>query len=194
MENTRFYGMQNDYMFHAVLQKSPRILKHLVCTLMRLDEKEVTDVVLQNPIELGKSVSEKNCVLDIKALLNGAKVINIELQVHRQRFWPERSLLYWSRSYDSLERGQEYSDLKETCHIGILGFTLFPENPDFYAEYRIMNQRTQQCYTDKFCIRVLDLTQIEKADEATDQKLIKWARIFRARSEKELQELAGDEE
>ena len=38
------------------------------------------------------------------------------------------------------------------------------------------------------------LYKIDKADEATDQKLIKWARIFRARSEKELQELAGDEE
>lgn len=82
----------------------------------------------------------------------------------------------------------------ETCHIGILGFTLFPENPDFYSEYRIMNQRTQQYYTDKFCLRVLDLTQINKADETTDQKLIKWARIFRAKSEKELLKLVGNEE
>ena len=92
--------MQNDYMFRAVLQKSPRVLKHLVCTLMQLDETKVLDVSLLNPIELGKSISQKDCVLDIKASLDEQKIVNIELQMRKQKFWPERSLLYWSRNYD----------------------------------------------------------------------------------------------
>lgn len=194
MEETKFYGMQNDYMFHAVLQKSPRVMKHLVCTLMCLNENEVTEVVLQNPIELGGSVSEKDCVLDIKAVLNGKKILNIELQIRRQIFWTERSILYWSRAYDHLGSGEDYGALKETCHIGILGFTPFPDNPEFYAEYRILSRRTQRCYSDKFCIRVLDVTQVDRAEEATDKRLVKWARVFRAKSLTELEVLAGDEE
>lgn len=186
--------MQNDYMFRAVLQKSPRVLKHLVCTLMQLDETKVLDVSLLNPIELGKSISQKDCVLDIKASLDEQKIVNIELQMRKQKFWPERSLLYWSRNYDGLSRGEEYAALRETCQIGILGFTLFPENPEFYAEYRIMNSHTRQYYTDKFCIRVLDLTQIDNAKETTDRNLIKWARVIKAKDMEELEALAGDEE
>ena len=46
---------------------------------------------------------------------------------------------------------------------------------------------------DKFCIRVLDLTQIEKAGDA-NPRLLKWARIFLAKTMEELEQLAGREE
>lgn len=194
MKKTKFYGMKNDYMFRAVLQESPEALKKLVCALLHVEEEEATDVKLVNPIELGKSITEKDCVLDIKVELNKNKLINIELQIRRQAFWPERSLLYWSRNYDHLEAGRGYGDLRETCHIGILNFTLFPETPEFYSEYRLLNCRTQRCYTDKLCIRVLDLTQIDNADEGTDKELIKWARIINADSLEELEKLTEEEE
>ena len=72
-------------------------------------------------------------------------------------------MLYWSRAYGHLEVGHDYDELKETIHIGILDFTLFPEEPEFYAEYRIRNVRSGRDYTDKFCIRVLDLTLVDQA-------------------------------
>lgn len=171
----RFYGMRNDDMFRAVMQKSPRALKSLLCTLLRLDETEVLSVYIMNPIKLGETIDAKDCILDINVELNKDRVIDIELQMQYQSFWPERSLLYWARSFNELESGKEYDKLRETCHIGILGFTLFPGEPEFYAEYRIQNCRTQRRYTDKFCIRILDLTKMDLADQDKETDIIKWA-------------------
>ncbi len=190
----RFYGMRNDYMFRAVMQKSPRVLKRLLCDLLQLDETEIVSVNIINPIQLGEALGEKDCILDILVGLNGNRIIDIELQIQYQSYWPERSLLYWARSFNELESGKEYSDLRETCHIGILAFTLFPQEPEFYAEYRIQNCRTQRRYTDKFCIRVLDLTQIELADKDTEKDILQWAQMIQADSAEELERLAGKEE
>ena len=157
------------------------------------EESEIVLCKIENPIELGKTIEDKDCVLDIKLTLNGGKIINIEVQNTDEDNWPERSLLYWSRAYDNLKQGQDYSELLPTCHIGILNFTLFPEAPQFYSEYRILNTENHYCYTDKFCIRVLDLTQIENAGDA-NPRLLKWARIFLAKTIEELEQLAGREE
>ena len=114
--------------------------------------------------------------------------------MYSQAFWKERSLLYWSRAYDSLKSGEGYDQLKRTIHIGILNFTLFPEAPEFYAEYAITNVKTHQKYTDKFSLRVIDLTKIGLADPKTEAALAKWARIFKTKTLAELESLVGNEE
>ena len=51
-------------------------------------------------------------------------------------------------------------------------------------------------YSDKLCIKVLDLTQLEKAKQEpeTNKKLLKWAGIFKAETLEELEQLARGEE
>lgn len=190
----RFYGMRNDYMFRAVMQKSQAALKSLLCALLRLDEAEIISADIMNAIALGEAVSEKDCILDIKVELNRDRIIDIELQIQYQSFWPERSLLYWARSFNELESGKEYDKLRETCHIGILAFTLFPKEPEFYAEYRIQNCRTQRRYTDKFCIRVLDLTKMDLADQEKEKDILQWAQMIQADSTEMLDYCAGEKE
>ena len=125
----RFYGMQNDYMFRAVLQKSRPALKSLLCALLHLDEAEIVSVEIMNRIELGETIDGKTCMLDVKVELNKNKVINIELQIQRQ-------------------------------------------------------------YTDKFCIRILDLTKMEMADEDTQKDILQWARMIKAESREEMDAIA----
>ena len=40
-ERRKFYGMRNDYMFHAVLQKNEEVLRNLLATLLEMDEAEL---------------------------------------------------------------------------------------------------------------------------------------------------------
>ena len=47
--------MTNDYLFRALLQQNNLVLKALICALLHLDPKSVTEVSVENPIELGKS-------------------------------------------------------------------------------------------------------------------------------------------
>ena len=195
-ERRKFYGMRNDYMFHAVLQKNEEVLRNLLATLLEMDETEIASCHIENPIELGKEIEGKECILDVKLTLNDAKIINIELQVYKQTYWVERSLLYWARAYDNLKSGEDYSKLLPTYHIGILDFTLFEEHPKFMAQYQLMDVEDQFLYSDKLCIKVLDLTQLDAARKQANinKKLVKWASIFKAETLEELELLANGEE
>lgn len=192
MTEKKFYGMHNDYMFKAVLQKSEEVLRNLISALLGIHEEDIFSCKIENPIELGKSVDSKECILDVKLTLNNSKIINIELQMRNEFDWPERSLLYWSKSFDSIKSGENYLDLKPTYQIGIIDFKLFPDHPEFYAEYLLMNRKTHYVYSDKMSIRVLDLTSIDLA-VPEDEKLVKWAKIFKAKTMEELEQIIGNE-
>ena len=195
-EKRKFYGMRNDYMFHAVLQKNEEVLRNFLATLLEIDEAEIESCHIENPIELGKEIEGKECILDVKLTLNNDKVINIELQVYKQTYWINRSLLYWARTYDNLKSGQDYSMLLPAYHIGILDFTLFENHPKFMAQYQILDVEDGYLYSDKLYIKVLDLTQLEKAKQEpeTNKKFLKWASIFKAETLEELEQLASGEE
>ena len=174
-EKRKFYGMKNDYMFHAVLQKNEEVLRNLLATLLEMDETDIVSCHIENPIELGKEIEGKDCILDVKIKLNDARIINIELQVYKQTYWTNRSLLYWARAYDSIKSGQDYGMLFPTYHIGILDFTLFEEHPKFMAKYQILD--------------------VDAKDQSeTDKKILKWAGIFNAETLEELEQLARGEE
>lgn len=183
-------------MTNAVLQKNEEVLRNLLATLLEMDEADIVDCHLENPIELGKEIEGKECILDVKLILNNAKIINIELQVYKQTYWVERSLLYWARAFDNLKSGEDYSKLLPTYHIGILDFTLFEDHPKFMAQYQIMDVEDQFLYSDKLCIKVLDLTQLDAAKKQANinKKLVKWASIFKAETLEELEQLANGEE
>lgn len=183
-------------MTNAVLQKNEEVLRNLLATLLEMDEADIVDCHLENPIELGKEIEGKECILDVKLTLNNAKIINIELQVYKQTYWVERSLLYWARAFDSLKSGEDYSKLLPMYHIGILDFTLFGEHPKFMGKYQLMDVEDQFLYSDKLCIKVLDLTQLDAAKKQANinKKLVKWASIFKAETLEELEQLANGEE
>ena len=174
-EKRKFYGMKNDYMFHAVLQKNEEVLRNLLATLLEMDEADIVSCHIENHIELGKEIEGKDCILDVKIKLNDARIINIELQVYKQTYWTNRSLLYWARAYDSIKSGQDYGMLFPTYHIGILDFTLFEEHPKFMAKYQILD--------------------VDAKDQSeTDKQILKCAVIFNAETLEELEQLARGEE
>ena len=189
------YTLMNDCMFHAVMQSNEKVLKGLVCALLRLSPDEVHTVTVLNPIEFSNKVCDKEYILDIKVSLNDEAVINIELQVEEQKFWNNRSLLYLCRIFDNLKKGQGYFDAVPTYHIGILDFTLFPDYPEFYATNKMMNVQKHYIYNDKFTLNVLDLNHTELAtDEDKRWKLDYWARLFKAETWEELKMLAQQDD
>lgn len=123
-----------------------RVLKGLVCALLHLEPDEVQSVVLFNPIEFSDRMRDKDFILDIKVMLNDTAIINIELQVRTQQFWDDRSLSYLCRIFNSLEKGEDYSDIRPAYHIGILDFTPFPDYPEFYAANKMMNIKKHYIY------------------------------------------------
>lgn len=189
------YTLINDYMFKALLQKNQKVLKHLICSLLHLQQEDIRSVKVTNPILLGAVQTEdfdgKTFVLDINVLLNDQTLINLEMQVADYRNWPERSMVYLCRNFDRLQSGQDYMEIKPTIHIGFLDFTLFPEHPKFYATYMMMNVKNHHIFTDRITLSVVNLKHMELAtQEDREWKIDYWASLFKATTWEELKMLA----
>lgn len=128
-------------------------------------------------------------------MLNDDTLINLEMQVANEHNWPERSLMYLCRAFDQLYRGQKYEDALPVYHIGFLDFTLFPEYPEFYATYKLLNVKNYSLYSSKFSLSVVNLTQTELATEEDKvYRIDYWARLFKAKTWEELKMLANENE
>ena len=113
------YNMTNDYMFRAVLQSNNKVLRGLICALLHLQESDIRSVEITNTIVLGQSIASKEIRLDVNVLLNDDRLINLEMQVANELNWPNRSVLYLCRSFDQLNHGQNYNEVKPVIHIGL---------------------------------------------------------------------------
>ena len=181
------FNMTNDYMFRVVLQKNELVLKGLICSLLHLNHDDVQSTQITNPIELGDDIDDKTFVLDIDIILNNASLINLEMQMTNEHNWTDRSLSYLCRSFDQLYQGGDYSSAKPAVHIGFLNFHPFPEFPEFYATYRLINEKNGMIYSDKFSLSVVDLKHIELATDEDKESLVDaWAKFFIATSWEEV--------
>ena len=189
------YNMTNDYMFRYILQKNQKVLKGLICSLLHFKPEEIKSITIKNPISLSDDISSKEHILDIEIILNNDKNINLEMQIRDKGNWPDRALSYLCRSFDQLYRGQDYDEALPVIHIGFLDYTLFPDSPEFYATYKLLNVKNQRVFNDKFILSVVDLSKINLAtSEDKASGLEYWAKIFKAQTWEELKILVKDNE
>ena len=185
------FRMTSDILFKILMQSSTKVLKGIVCSYLDLSPEIIKSIEISNPISLKEDISGKEMILDVKAILNDKTIINLEMQVVNYQDWPERSLSYLCRCFDNLGPGHGYLHVKGAIHIGFLDYTLFPDYPEFYAIYRMINERTGQLYSSKFRISVVDLT---KRNLATEEDIVHhrdlWAAFFKATEWGEVMALA----
>ncbi len=182
----------NDLVFKLLLQTSAPTLRGLVGSLLHLRDEEIKSIEVINPYEPADIIYGKLFILDVKVALNDDTIIGLEMQVLNEGDWPDRSLSYLCRSFDNLNRGDDYTEVKAAYHIGFLDFTLFPDaEPEFYAIHKLCNVRTGQIYNDKFSLGVVNLRQIDLATEEDRLwKIDEWARLFKATTWEELHMIA----
>lgn len=186
------YTLTNDYMFRAVFQKNQNALKGLLSVLLGIPKKQIKELRILNPIILGETIDDKTCILDLHLRLNNNELINIEMQVSDFGNWSERSITYLGRAFDQTQSGGDYSNISTTMHIGILDFNLTHMTPEFYSEFRLMNVKNHEIYSDKFILRVLNLKTLEdNSIEKEPADLYYWAKLFKATTWEELKMLAS---
>ncbi len=184
--------MTNDYLFRALLQADEKTLKAIVASVLHIRVSDVTEIVVTNPIELGKTVDAKELHLDVSIVLNDNDKLNIEMQASHYDGWNDRTLIYLCRSFDSLNHGQDYREAQRVIQISFTDFTLFPDDPEFFSTYMLINKnKPVQLYSDKIRIINIDLTKIGLAkDDDRKHGVDTWAKIFKAKTWEDLQMLA----
>ena len=189
------YGLTNDYMFRSVFQTSEDALKGLLSALLHIPEEEILSCQICNPIILGEAIDEKTCILDIRVLLNGNRQINLEMQMGSLQNWTDRSVFYLCKMFTDLKKGMDYTQTKQSIHIGIMMEPPVPEDAAFYNEYALKNRRTGYEFTGKIALHVLDLSCLEQVpEEERNTALYHWARVFKAKTWKEVLAMAEQSE
>lgn len=190
------YRLTNDYLFRAVFQERPKALEGLCRVVLGLNEIDIVSVTLRNPIELGKTIDEKDFILDLSVLVNNSVSLNLEMQMYYDKFWTDRSVAYACRSLSSLNKGDRYDKVLPVVQIGFLSYTLFPEHPEFCANYQLVNVSQKEnpyVFSDKLRICVVNLSRIDLATEQDKASGIDlWARVFTATTWEEINMLAQD--
>lgn len=184
------FTLTNDYLFRATWQKNQKALKGLICSIIGLKYEDILSIEIVNPIELGKCIDAKDFVLDIRVLLNNDTIVNLEMQILNLGNWPERSLSYLCRSFDKLNSGDDYMEVKPVIQVCFLDFTLFKEYPEFFSTYMFINVKNHIVYSDKLKLYVVDLTCMNKAtEEDKNRGIYDWARFFKATTWEEIKML-----
>lgn len=188
------FTLTNDYLFKAVFQTDETILRSLLCSLLDFPPNDIHSIVITNALVLGATIDSKDTVLDIRLVLNGYRLVNLEMQIKNESNWSERSLCYLCRSFDNLGKGASYPDVKPAHHIGILNFNLPHLQKQFYSHYWMINETTHDKFSDKFRLSVLNLTQTALATEHDRHAgLVRWAHAFKATTWEEYQMLAAED-
>ena len=187
------YDLTNDYLFRILFQKNQEALKGLLISLLHLNPDDISSAIITNPIEIGDDIMAKEFILDINVILNGYRQVDLEMQVANYHDWPERSLNYLCRLFNSLNKGDDYSATLPAIQIGILDFTPFPENPSFYSKNLMMDTENHHVYSSKFAIHVLDLKQVNNASsEDKHWGLDNWAKLFKAATWEDVKMIAAN--
>ena len=187
------YNLTNDYLFRATLQESPATLREVVRSVLGLSNEQICSVEILNPIILGQNITAKDFILDVRVLLNNNTQVNLEMQVLNHGNWPERSLQYLCRSFDQLNKGEDYLHVKPVIQVCFLNFTLFEDNREFFSTHMFTNIKNHRIYSDKLKLLVVDLTCIELAtEEDRNRHTDCLAKLFKATTWEEIKMLASN--
>ena len=127
--------------------------------------------------------------------LDGTKV-NIEIQVDPMAEMGRRSLYYWARLYNDLQRGEDYTELSRTVAINILEFNLFDKKqyPSYHSCYGIYDLKTGSQLTEDLEIHFLELPKWNLKNTKELNRLEKWLSYFSKKTSlQELEEIAMSE-
>ena len=188
------FNLTNDYMFKAVVQESKEAQKGLISAVLMVSPESLQVEVI-NPVELGKSISEKDFYLDVNVLVNNTKYINLEMQISNLGNWQERSIGYLGRSFDEkIEKGMDYRKASAVHQIGFVNFDVFEGKNRFLENFKLKNEDSSRIFSDKFIISVVNLKRIDEAtDKDKEYKLDEWCRLLTAPTWEELREIAKED-
>lgn len=182
-----FMKPKNDYVFKRIFgdERNSDILISFLEAVLKIHIKKVD--ILNN--ELPKiNIEDKKSILDIRATINDNTQIDVEIQVARIRYMPERSLYYWAKMYcEQLSTSEKYTNLQKTICINIVDFEA-TEKKSYHSIYRIREEEDNYLLTDLLEIHFLELTKLNQFDD--NSKLYNWLNFIKADSIEEVKSMA----
>ena len=180
-----------DVMFKKLFasEENKELLMSLIASLLSIDIESIKSIEVLNGEILPDEKGEKFGRLDLLLIMNDETKINIELQIKIQDDYADRSTFYWSKAYTTgLKAGEEYSELKETICINIIGFKMF-DCEEYHSHFQIMEKDRHEVLTEKFAIHFFELPKLRGTEVNADDMMKLWLKLIDCESEEELEML-----
>lgn len=169
--------------------------------------KELISSIINQKIEAinleGNTILERDLfddklgILDIKAIIDGGTICDIEMQVSDKKDIEKRILFYWSKLYISnIEKGENYRNLKKTISIIIAKYEIanIKEVDKFHTKWQIREETYgKTILTNVLEIHIIELPKFEKIMNNNNinenKKLISWLKFILDPNNMEVTEL-----
>lgn len=184
----------NDALFKNIFAQNNDITLSLVNSVFEFQGTAlITDIEF---IDRNLDIEEeggKESRLDLLGRASDGTVVNLEIQVAKQEYMGRRSLYYWSRLYNELKSGEEYTELKRTVTINILDFNLFEKKkyPSYHSCFGVYDIKTSNQLTSDCELHFLELPKWNLKTVKETNRLERWLSYFSKKTAvKELEEIA----
>lgn len=180
-----FISLKHDYVFKEVF-RNETVRRHFVSDVLGIPLEEIRSVRLHNTFLWTQHKTQKQGILDVLLILNDNGRINIELQIRLQAYWDRRSLFYLAKIFTAeLLRGENYHKLQRCIGINILNFNL-DDDSEYHKVYRLRDGTGRE-FSDMIEVHIIELNKRLSGIGQTDE----WIKLFRARTEEELNMLGN---
>ena len=191
--DTRFVSAKNDFLFGKIFGDEQRTRPLCSLTSAVLNE-DIWHLELLNPHIPRITFTKKGVVLDIRAIINEGRYVNIEMQVKRQSFFTKRTQFLSSRLHSSqLDIGKNYDELQESIAINFLCKSNhnLPKESWFHS-YRLRHDRLHvpipSGITRIIFIELEKVAKLGTIDESN--QLMEWILFMNAKTVEEMSSIA----
>lgn len=184
----------NDALFKNIFAKNTDITLSLINSVFEFQGSTlISDIEFIDRVLDADEDDGKESRLDLLGRSSDGTVINLEIQVAKKEYMGRRSLYYWSRLYNDLKSGEEYTELKRTVTINILDFNLFDKNiyPNYHSCFGVYDIKTGNQLTSDCELHFLELPKWNLKSVKETNRLERWLSYFSKKTTaKELEEIA----
>ena len=198
----QFLNRVNDVYFKYILGSTERknyTLNFLNTTLKLEGDAQFTDISFADKDLLPQEIESKLSILDILATTNDGTIVNIEVQVCKDKFMAERAVYYWARIFGGqLHKTETYDKLHKVISLVLLDFNFFIEKDysqykgEFHQTYHIRNDaHLQDILTPQLDMHFIELEKLKYSDIKDLKQSDRWIAYFSKQvSESDRKELA----
>ena len=163
-------------------EKNLDILEAFLSDLLDIPPSELHNVKVKNPEIEGSHIDEKYYRLDLNLDI-GNQLVNVEMQVRQEKYFADRSLVYWSKLYSSqLDTGEKYTELCPCIAVNIMDYIAFDKHDDFHSKFEVWDVEHNHKLSDKMEIHFFELKKVEDELDASNRKKL-WLQFIKADTE-----------